>query len=76
MDAAESKLDLRGLTCPVPLMRTRRYLHALSAGQRVLVVTTDPDSRADFVAFCDGRTSRLITVEEHDGQLWFLIEKS
>lgn len=70
-----SRLDLSGLTCPVPLLRTKRHLRTMASGQLVAVTTTDPDSKADFLAYCDGRTSRVVNIAESAGRFEFLIEK-
>lgn len=75
MQTAFDVLDVRGHTCPIPLLRAKRYLTAAASGQQVLVLSTDPDSKADFLAFCDGRASRLLKVEETNGTFSFLLEK-
>lgn len=41
-------LDLRGLVCPLPALRTRKALRALPAGTDLLVECTDPLSRLDI----------------------------
>ena len=71
----DNRIDLSGLKCPLPLLRTQRYLRTMASGGLVAVTTTDPDSKADFLAYCDGRTSRVVNIVESAGRFEFLIEK-
>jgi tRNA 2-thiouridine synthesizing protein A len=41
-------LDVRGLACPIPLIRARRSLAALSDGDRLVVLATDPEAPIDL----------------------------
>ncbi len=42
------ELDLRGLKCPLPVLRTRKALARLGAGESLVVTCTDPLSRVDI----------------------------
>ncbi|MBV9202831.1 MAG: sulfurtransferase TusA family protein [Alphaproteobacteria bacterium] len=42
------RLDLRGLKCPLPALRTRKALKQAAAGQRFIVECTDPLSTIDI----------------------------
>jgi tRNA 2-thiouridine synthesizing protein A len=44
-------LDVRGLACPLPLIRARRELAALAAGETLVVLATDPEAPIDLAAF-------------------------
>ena len=52
------ELDLRGLKCPLPVLRTRKVLARLAPGVEVRVVATDPMSAIDIPHMCqeDGHT--------------------
>jgi tRNA 2-thiouridine synthesizing protein A len=43
-------LDVRGLGCPLPLIRARRELAGLSVGETLLVLVTDPEAPIDLAA--------------------------
>jgi tRNA 2-thiouridine synthesizing protein A len=43
-------LDVRGLRCPVPLLRARAQLPLLAAGERLTVLATDPEAPIDLAA--------------------------
>ncbi len=44
--------DLRGLTCPMPVLKTRKRLLGMKPGERLLVWTTDPLAIIDIPVFC------------------------
>jgi tRNA 2-thiouridine synthesizing protein A len=44
----ETLLDLRGLRCPLPALKTRKALTRLAAGDRLVVECTDPLSTLDI----------------------------
>jgi tRNA 2-thiouridine synthesizing protein A len=43
-------LDLRGLRCPIPLLRTRAALPGLRPGEALVVLATDPEAPIDLAA--------------------------
>ncbi len=45
---AEKTLNLRGLKCPLPALRTRKALSAMAPGETLIVECTDPLSRVDI----------------------------
>lgn len=69
-------LDLRGLVCPIPLVKTRQALMVVDSGATVCVLATDPASKSDFETFCDMTGHLLLKNEEQDGVFVYVIEKS
>ena len=67
--------DLRGLKCPLPVMKTRKRLSAMDAGRTLWVETTDPLAVIDIPHFCheDGHT--LEASERIEAGHRFLIRK-
>jgi TusA-related sulfurtransferase len=55
-------LDVRGARCPVPIVKAKQALDALSPGDLLEVLATDPGSVEDFKGW--GATSKLATLEE------------
>ena len=51
-DRTERCLDLRGLKCPLPALRTKRALAALAPGDVLIVLATDPLARLDVAHLC------------------------
>jgi tRNA 2-thiouridine synthesizing protein A len=46
----ERLLDVRGLQCPIPLIRARAALAAAAAGDLLVVLATDPEAPVDIGA--------------------------
>lgn len=49
--AIDKELDVRGLNCPMPILKTKKTLGELRSGQVLRIVATDPGSVRDFQAF-------------------------
>ena len=60
MAAPSDMLDLRGLKCPLPVMRTRRHLRDLGPGALIQVETTDPLAVIDIPHFCRSEGHELV----------------
>lgn len=71
----EVPLDLRGLKCPLPAMKTERALGLLAAGRVLAVVCTDPLAAIDIPNLVRGTGDRLLGQEAQDGAITFRIEK-
>tara|TARA_R110002020_G_scaffold198830_8_gene400106 strand:- start:3143 stop:3370 length:228 start_codon:yes stop_codon:yes gene_type:complete len=69
-------LDLRGLKCPLPVLRTRRHLRDLATGVRIRIETTDPLAVIDIPHFCQEDGHQLVSSQAIDGGHAFLIEKA
>lgn len=67
--------DLRGLNCPLPVLKTRKRLSAMAPGERLLVETTDPLAVIDIPAFCAESGHRLVGTEAVAGGHRFTIER-
>lgn len=68
--------DLRGLNCPLPVLRTRKRLAGMPPGALLWVETTDPLAGIDIPAFCNDTGHRLVETVPVDGGRRFLIERS
>lgn len=66
-------VDAQGLNCPVPVLRAKKALKSLSAGDTLEVLATDPGSVADFAAFSRATGNELTEQGETDGVFRFLI---
>jgi tRNA 2-thiouridine synthesizing protein A len=69
------KLDLRGLKCPLPVLKTRKLLARLAPGERVEVACTDPLSVIDLPHMLRETGDTLEGRAEADGVLLFTIRK-
>lgn len=67
--------DLRGLNCPLPVLKTRKRLQGMKEGQVLIVETTDPLAVIDVPAFCAEDGHRLASSKAVEGGHRFTIEK-
>lgn len=73
--ATALSLDLKGLKCPIPIVRTAMAMKGLAPGQLVEVFATDPGSVPDFNAWSRSTGNPLIEQTEDDGVYRFVLEK-
>jgi len=57
------EVDARGLSCPMPLLKTRKALATASPGQSVVVLATDRGAENDFLAYNERTDHRLESLE-------------
>ena len=69
------ELDLSGLNCPLPVLKTKKKLFSMATGEKLLVVCTDQDSFDDFKYFCDHSGHKLVSRERTEDKIFFLIER-
>lgn len=72
---ATQTLDTRGMNCPLPILRTKKTLSAMGAGEILAVTATDPGSLKDMQAFCKQTGNELIASSANQGEFEFLIRK-
>ena len=72
----DQELDARGLNCPLPILRAKKALSALTGGQILKIVATDPGSVKDFEAFANQTGNELLESSEQNGEFHFLMKKS
>ncbi len=68
-------LDARDLKCPLPVLKARRAMKPLTAGQVLRVEATDPGSVEDFVHFCEAAGHELVEQSEAGGLFVHVIRK-
>lgn len=73
---ATATLDTKGLNCPIPIMKAKKALADLNAGDTLEVLSTDPGTVRDFEAFCRATGNALIESAEEDGIFRFVLERS
>lgn len=70
------KLDLTGLKCPLPVLRTRKALKTLSAGDRLEVHCTDPLSVIDIPNLIRETGDKVEIAAQAESHIVFMIEKA
>jgi tRNA 2-thiouridine synthesizing protein A len=69
------RIDARDLACPLPVLKARKLLRQLAAGQLVLVEATDPMAALDIPHLCNEDGHRLVASDKDGKLLRFLIER-
>ncbi|HFQ13479.1 MAG TPA: sulfurtransferase TusA family protein [Gammaproteobacteria bacterium] len=72
----DQELDATGLNCPLPILRAKKALNGMSAGQVLHIIATDPGSVKDFEAFAKQTGNELMESNEEGGKFTFLIKKN
>ncbi|MDB5522611.1 MAG: sulfurtransferase TusA-like protein [Rhizobium sp.] len=70
------RLDLRGLKCPLPVLKTRKKMATLPAGSTIAVETTDPLAGIDIPHFCSEDGHVLLSQQKTETGHMFVIRKS
>ncbi|KAF0812400.1 Sulfurtransferase TusA [Andreprevotia sp. IGB-42] len=73
--SADLAIDLSGLNCPLPILRTKKALAPLASGTLLAVTCTDPATPTDFAAFCRQTGNELVESTAADNTFHFLIRK-
>ena len=73
---ANHHLDATGLNCPLPVLKTKKFLRNMMSGEILEVLCTDPGSQKDFVAFCKQTGNVLIESKQQDGIYKYLIKNT
>ena len=72
----EAVLDVKGLICPLPILRARKALRNVPIGATLRVLATDPGADEDFAAFCRTTGHELVESKNEGGSFSFLIKRS
>jgi tRNA 2-thiouridine synthesizing protein A len=73
---ADELLDAKGLSCPLPILKTKKAVEKLAKDQVLKVETTDPGSKNDMASWAKRTGNEILKVEEAAGTFTFYIKKS
>ena len=68
-------LDLTGLKCPLPILRTKKALATLDSGAIITILATDAGAPADFAAFCQHTGHELLDSREENGVFTLVLKR-
>ena len=71
----DKEIDTRGLNCPLPILRTKKFLTGMKPGEVLKIVATDPGSIRDFQAFSRQTGNELLHSETTGGEYVFFLKK-
>ena len=72
---ADKTLDARGLSCPMPSVKTALALEAMGQGQVLLILTDDPVSRRDLPVWAESTGNILLGLEEEGATIKIYLKK-
>lgn len=75
LEHTDLDLDLSGLTCPMPLLKTKQALNRLESGKIVRVTATDPASERDFQMFARQSGTKLLKTDIAAGKYVYWLQK-
>jgi len=75
MPDSNQELDARGLNCPLPILRAKKTLNGMAAGEVLKIIATDPGSVKDFQAFATQTGNQLLDSSEVNSEFHFFLKK-
>ncbi len=68
-------LDLKGLLCPMPVVKMAKGVKEIEIGQMIDAYATDPGVMADIPAWCRTTGNELVTIEKQEKQFHFVVRR-
>ena len=75
MTNADQTLDTKGMTCPMPVLKTKKTMKGMDVGKILEVIASDPGSVNDIPAWCRTTGQELLNQEQKGEIYHFLIKK-
>lgn len=72
----DQTLDCSGLSCPMPILKTKKAVDAMQVGQVLKMIATDPGSVPDVNAWASKTGHEVLAHEEEDSKHIFFIKKT
>ena len=69
-------MDLKGLPCPMPVVKVSKGIKEVEVGQVIEAVTTDPGALADFPAWAKKSGNEILDTVKEEGLIKFYIKRS
>ena len=64
MSDFDKELDTSGLNCPLPIIKAKKEINGMDAGQILHIISTDPGAVKDFESFAKQTGNELLNSEE------------
>ncbi len=68
-------MDLKGLPCPMPVVKVSKGINEIEVGQVLQAVSTDPGSLTDFPAWARTSGNEIIKIDQGDNEITFYIKR-
>lgn len=71
----DKEMDLKGLPCPMPIVKVGQEIANLEIGQVIHAVSTDPGALSDFPAWAVSSGNEILKTEQEGGEIHFWIKR-
>ncbi|MBI5436955.1 MAG: sulfurtransferase TusA family protein [Nitrosomonadales bacterium] len=71
----DKELNARGMSCPLPILKTKKALADMATGQVLKMISTDSGSIKDMQAFADQTGNTLLSTVEENKEYVFYMQK-
>ena len=68
-------MDLKGMPCPMPVVKVSKGIKEIAVGQTLEAITTDPGSLSDFPSWARTSGNEILKTEQKDGLIKFIIKR-
>ena len=69
------ELNCAGMTCPLPILKTKKAIDTLHPGDILKMVSTDPGSASDMTAWANRTGNEILKTEQDGGDFIFYVKK-
>lgn len=66
----ETNIDVRGETCPVPLVECRKAIRKAQTGDEIIIVGTHPASKKEIPMACEAMGLEVVQIDENNDKEW------
>jgi tRNA 2-thiouridine synthesizing protein A len=71
----EREIDVKGMNCPLPVLRAKKALRGLEIGETLRIYATDPSTVNDMSMLCKTAGHELVDSKESDGVFTYVIKR-
>ncbi|MBI5626756.1 MAG: sulfurtransferase TusA family protein [Nitrosomonadales bacterium] len=71
----DKEFDASGMSCPLPILKTKKALADMASGQVLKLISTDSGSVKDMQAFAEQTGNSLLSTDEANGKYTFYMKK-
>jgi tRNA 2-thiouridine synthesizing protein A len=71
----DKEMDLKGLNCPMPIIKVGQEIQSIEVGQVIHAISTDPGSLSDFPAWAQSTGNEILHTEQKEGEIHFWIKR-
>ncbi len=68
-------LDLKGLACPMPVVKVSKGIKEVAVGEIIEAITTDPGTLTDFPAWARTSGNEIVDTQQGEGEIKFYIKR-